>query len=404
MDKKSNAIWTFDFIKVFLITTALAFATQFQATTFPLYVQHLGGDLAIAGLMTSAYMGTSAIWKPIVGKIIGSHAKKRLFIIMGCVFACILFCYGYLSSILVIIMIRLVSSPFYSICSSSVTTIATDIIPNERLVEGIGYYNISSTISSALGATLALFIINKYGFKSLFGAASLCVLIAILICFTVKYKDKIVVKNDKNIKEVKEVRRYTFKEKINSLVKTSLFFPCLTLFFVLIGSSGTVTYLPTWGKAVGIANIGTFFTVQAITLAISRVLVGRINKKFGIIKTVSFGMICVVICMFGIRFCTSLFSVCILSLFLGFGSGIIMPTMHAYIVSLVKEEERGMANSLYQMSNDAGICVCSLLLGILAQNFGIENIFTFAAIFPVIALFIFFIKVTKQVKQDKNWN
>lgn len=395
-------IWTIDFITIFGIATLLAIVTQLQATTFPLYVQHLGGNLALAGIMTSFYMGTSAVCKPFVGKLIVTKSKKKMFLIFGLIFSCILFSYGFLSSILMIIIIRVISSPCYSVCSTSSVTMATDLIPNERLVEGIGYYNLSQTIASAVGASIALYIINTYGFKSLFGTASVIAFVSVLLCLLVKYKEQIR-KEDTTQRKVEDKPRYSLGTKIKALFNGSMFFPCIMMFFILIGSSGTVTYLPTWGKANGFDNIGIFFTVQAITLTISRIVVGRLNKKLGATTTILIGIICVIIALVGIRFCTTIPMICALSLLLGWGTGTIVPTMHAFIVSLAKETERGMANSLFQMSNDAGICMCSLVLGIFSQNFGIGNVFTFAAIFPIIAIGVFFVKVRKQIKQEKNW-
>lgn len=399
--KGSSKIWTFQFCQIFIVATLITFATQFQATTFPLYVQHLGGNLAIAGLMTSIYMGTSAVSKPFVGAILNKHPRKRLFIIFGVIFTIILSSFGYMSIIPLIMVIRAINAPCYSICSTASTTIATDFIPEDRLVEGIGYFNFSQTLSSALGATIALSIINNLGYKALFFSCSGCVIVAVIIGLTIKYDDPIL-KKDSAAKEPakKELaEKVPFKVKLKTLFSTSMFAPCMMSFFILVGSSGVVTYLPTWGKAVGIANIGAFFTAQAVTLAIARLFVGRINKAIGTKRSLILGIVCIEICMIGIRFCTSLLPICILALFLGFGSGTIVPTMHAIIVMMAPLKERGMANSVFQMANDAGICVCSLTLGIIAQSLGILNVFTYAAVFPIIALVIYFTKVRSQINE-----
>lgn len=396
---KKERIWTFDFIKIFVVAMLISFATQFQATTFPLYVQYLGGNLATAGLMTSIYMGTSAVCKPFVGGLLNKRPRKKLCIVFGLVFACILSSYGFMSIIPMIMIVRALSAPCYSICSTASTTIATDFIPNDRMVEGIGYYNFSQTLSSALGATIALFIINNFSYKSLFFSCATCALLGVLLVFTVKYDDPILKKREQGEKkpEIRQTVRIPFKEKLNKMVSPIMFPSCIMMFFILIGSSGVVTYLPTWGKTVGIANIGTFFTCQAITLAACRLLVGKINKLIGTRRSIVLGIICIEICMLGIRFCTSLASICVLALFLGIGSGLIVPTMHAIMIMLAPQEERGMANAVFQMANDAGICVCSLVLGIIAQKLGIHNVFTYAALFPLGGIVVYIVKVRKQI-------
>ena len=149
----SGKIWTLQFFKVFLIATMVSMVAQLQATTFPLYVQSLGGNLVIAGLMTSVYMGTSAICKPFVGKLLNNNPRKKLFFIFGIVFAIILSSFGFMNVVLMIMIVRAINAPCYSIFSTSTTTMATDYIPDDRLIEGIGQYNFSATISSAFGAS-----------------------------------------------------------------------------------------------------------------------------------------------------------------------------------------------------------------------------------------------------------
>ena len=386
-------IWSRDFTLTFIAASLISLTAQFQATTFPLYVQHLGGNLSLAGLMTSVYMGTSALCKPFVGRLLNRKPRKRLFLLFGIVFTALLPVFGFLSIIPLIFMIRILVAPCYSICSTSLTTIATDFIPNERLVEGIGYYNLSLTISYAFGASIALYMINNHGYSSLFILCSGCVLCSVLLLLAVRYKEP-----DFNAEKSRIATENNGKKKGIPFSKDMLP-PCIMLFFVLLGTSGVVTYLPTWGRDAGILNIGTFFTVQAITLAISRLAVGRINKRIGTMRTVILSIVLVEISLVGIRFCTTIEPIWLLSLIFGLGSGLIVPSMHAVIILLVPPEERGMANSMFQMANDAGICICSLVLGLIAQSLGIRDIFTYAAVFPLIALIIYFGKVRKQISE-----
>ena len=93
-------------MKHLLLATMVSMVAQLQATTFPLYVQSLGGNLVIAGLMTSVYMGTSASCKPFVGKLLNNSPRKKLFFIFGIIFAIILSSFGFMN---VVLMIRVVN-------------------------------------------------------------------------------------------------------------------------------------------------------------------------------------------------------------------------------------------------------------------------------------------------------
>lgn len=391
-------IWSPTFIQMFLVATIIAFATQFQATTFPIYVQSLGGGLTAAGLMTSVYMGISALCKPFVGRLLYNCPRKRLFILTGLCFTSIIALFGYIPYIPLLILIRGINAPFYSVCNTAATTMTTDILPDRRLVEGLGYYNLAQTLSYALGPSFALFLIQRYSYKTLFFVCSLFALTAILIGTTVKYDDPVLKREiTKKEDEEKHAEPSGGIGKILHGAGKEMIMPALMLYIIFLGTSGIVTYLPTWASAAGVENIGLFFTVQAVALAISRLFVGKVTKKLGASKVIVGSILLISTCLLGISLCCSIMPLLILSTLYGFGFGAIVPTLHTVTILTVSKENRGMANSIIQMATDAGICTCSLLLGFIADAVGIKNVFYFAGAFPLLALIFYFAKLRKQI-------
>lgn len=393
---KIREIWTPAFIQLFLVATVIAFATQFQATTFPLYVQSLGGSLTAAGLMTSVYMGASALCKPFVGDLLRRKPKKRLFVIAGICFAAIISLFGCIPYIPLLMLVRVINAPFYSVCNTAVTTMTTDILPDDRLVEGLGYYNLAQTLSYALGPSIALFLIERYSFKMLFFVCAAFALCAILIGNAVKYQEPVLQKEGKGESPSSLGERMSLRKVFGA--NRDMVLPALMLYIIFLGTSGIVTYLPIWANTTGVENIGLFFTVQAIALAVSRFFVGKITQKLGADKVILGSVLLISTCLMGISLCRSIFPLLVLSILYGLGFGAIVPTLHTVTILSVSRENRGMANSIIQMATDAGICTCSLLLGAIADGVGIEKVFFFAGGFPLIALMFYVIKLRKQIQ------
>ena len=98
--------------------------------------------------------------------------------------------YGLTDNIYIIIISRIIHGIGFGITSTTIATIVTDIVPEERLLEGIGYAGIAATVSSALGPTMALSIIgaNFSNFKGLFIMTFIISAITTVSTFPVKYK------------------------------------------------------------------------------------------------------------------------------------------------------------------------------------------------------------------------
>lgn len=416
---QSNRILTSSFIRLFLVSSILAFSTQFQATTFPLYVQTLGGKLAVAGLMTSVYMGASALCKPFIGKILHDHPRKRMLIIGGIIFSMFLFSYRYIQIIPLLLLVRACSAPFYSACSTAATTMTTDLLPEDRLLEGLGYYNLSQTLATALGPSIALFLIEYYSYPTLFLAGAILALVAILVGSTVKYDEPVLRRRvestvaekpnetaqescqENSGEHSKAKGKLSLRDMAEGIINPGTGIPALMLLMIMLGTSGIVTYLPTWAKTVHVENIGIFFTVQAIALALSRAFVGCITKKVGISATVAASTILITICLLGITFTRSIWVLLVLAFIYGIGLGAVVPSLHTIAILHTSKDNRGMANSIIQMANEVGICISSVTLGLIADAIGIQNIFLFACVFMAMAMAVYFVGLRPQIKKLK---
>jgi MFS family permease len=77
---------------------------------------------------------------------------------------------------------------------------------------------------------------------------------------------------------------------------------------------------------------------------------------------------------------------------LGFGNGIIMPTVQTMAMNMVPIERRGAANATFFSSVDLGIGAGSIALGYVAEYYGISMMFFICGIiilFPLMFYFLF---------------
>lgn len=407
-----KTLWTLDFLKMFLIAVLIAFCTQFLAAAFPLYMRSLGGGLSYVGLATSIHMGTSMLFKPLVGRLLDKKNRKIILIVGEFCYAAIILSYGHIKVIPLILLARVINAPFYSASNAAASTIVTDIIPNSRLTDGLGYYNLSLTFAAALAPSLALMFIDKYSYGTLFNVASAFVAAAALIALTLRYKRSLpeppqslpVEKTEILPAEVisvdseKAIKKQRWYEK---MAERGAFLPASMSLLLSLGASSMITFLPTFGAVFNISNIGLYFTVQAITVAVSRMFIGKFSKKFGHTVTITISLIFISISLLGISLSRSLPPLLLFAMTYGLGSGAITPELHSLAILRTSKERRGSTNSIFQMAGEAGLCASSIYLGILADLIGIQYVFFIGMFFPIFALIVYYTMLRPKIIKEK---
>lgn len=71
-----------------------------------------------------------------------------------------------------LIGVRLAHGFAYGVCSTTIATVITSVVPPERKGEGIGYFMLSITLGSAIGPFAGIFLANNFGYPVVFTVAS----------------------------------------------------------------------------------------------------------------------------------------------------------------------------------------------------------------------------------------
>ena len=86
--------------------------------------------------------------------------------------------------------VRLLHGLGFSAHTTSINTMGTDVIPESRLAEGIGYMGLTNSISTAIAPALALFLAEAVGYNRTFLSIAGIAIAATLIGFFIRYEKK----------------------------------------------------------------------------------------------------------------------------------------------------------------------------------------------------------------------
>lgn len=227
---------------IMLTLTALLLFSGFYLLmpTLPMFIKQLGGSESQVGLIIGVFTISAVIFRPIIGGLMDRFGR-RAFIISGLLFFAItMYFYDWVTGIIFLVILRILHGVSWAVATTSIGTAVTDVIPQSRRGEGMGWYGLAMTLGMALGPIIGLWVTKSYSFHYLFLLCTALALIAFILGFGAKIPT---VQN-------------TSKKPISFYEKTVLPIAIVT-FFLSFTFGGITTFLPLFAANIEV-NTGTF--------------------------------------------------------------------------------------------------------------------------------------------------
>jgi MFS family permease len=354
--EKKPKLLTKDFLFIFFLD--LFFATGFGllAAVIPLWLSdRFKADSSTIGLILGLSGIGTLIFRPFMGYAIDRWGRKNILHLALFLFGILNFCFLFAQNLLAILIIRFIQCiPFAAVTTCNVT-IATDFMPAERRGEGFSYFTAAATLPMAIGPAIGLLLFKANWYWAFFGAGLLG-----LLCFILSLLIKI------------PLYKHQFKKlSIQSLFKKELLFISL---IVAVGTSvvpGLASFLALYAKEISLNLdfLGVILFCYAICLFIVRVsgakFINRVNPRIsGCVALILLG-----IGVFIIGISHEIIGIAIGAILMGFGSGIMLPTM-LMIASRIAPDNRGVSNSMVFLGSDIAQIIGSYGFGTIAKLVG----------------------------------
>ncbi|MGR3778258.1 MFS transporter [Bacillus paramycoides] len=372
-------LWTKSFIQMTVAMLFLFTGFYLLVPTLPLFIKEIGGNESQVGLMMGMFTIAAVVIRPIIGGMLDKYGRKS-FIIWGLIFfGLTMLSYNLASTIIFLAFLRVIHGVTWAVSTTAVGTAITDIIPDSRRGEGMGWYGMAMTIAMAIGPMIGLWVVQNYSFHGLFVLATLLSFMAVVLSLITKMP----------FAPQKE------KGKIQ-LFEKSVLSITIVVFFLSFAYGGITTFLPLFASSIDV-NPGTFFLVYAIALTIVRPISGKLLDKYGevfiILPTLCITILAIVV----LTISNSVMGVIIAAVLYGVGFGSAQPALQAAMLTIVAPSKRGVANASFFTAFDLGIGLGAILLGFVSQIFGYRFLFAGSAISGLIALIIFVIFVKQRL-------
>ncbi len=362
-----------------LFVTNLMIVASFAGFFFlPLFISEHGGSETDIGLLMGCFALASAACRPWISEMIDRIGRKRSYTLGSLIMTIAPLFYLLLSGDIgnffwPLILLRVIHGIGLAICFTAIFTFIVDLIPEERLNEGIGMFGISGLVGFAVGPAFAELVINLGGFSALFIAASLLAGTGLLLHLPVN-----------------EIKRTAVQPSTNTgffklLGQRKHLLIALLAGIFGFGLAATGTFIAPLAAERGINFISSYYLAYSVTAIAIRFVVRAVADRFGEAQLLPWGIILTASGMFCLPFISGSSLLIISGLLSGTGHGLIFPSLNALAIRGEAYQVRGKVTGIFTGSIDGGAFIGSLLLGLIGELAGLSTLFFCAAAFMLLA-------------------
>lgn len=429
---KPVRLFTLVFIAIIGVTLCSYIVGQGLNSGTSVYINRLGGSATLAGIGAAVFSGAAIAGRLLAGPL--SDSRGRLVVIASGAVVLLVGVIGaaITANIDLIMLWRTLQGLGFSAVTTACATAAADVLPAERLGEGIGYYGLGQAIAMSIGPALAIALVATEPPENLFWGLAIAAALSLALCVFCRYERnpeslppsstyrRLVLKTRKeeNADELQEsgssgnMRDATAKSGIGAflskIVEPGALAGGLPLMVMSPAFGFGIFFVGLLGTQLGIGNAGLFYTLSAVSMVIVRVSSKIFMDRILPIKLFAVAVASGIVCFSLLLIVTLPITAGVLQsalfyvsgIFYGLCLGVALPVNQTVAVKNSPAERWGAANGLFMLLFDVGIGIASVVWGITNDLLG----FTFTAgcviVLVALSLLVAFITYPESEKRE----
>ena len=360
--------WVKDFLLTWISRFSVFLAHHISRPLIPLYLITFGASSTVIGAVMAVFTITATVMRVPIGMLIDRLGRKPFLLYGAAIFGLGNLGYIWAPSILLLIPCRILHGLGWSGCTTAVTTVAADIVPQARRGEMMGYAGMASSLAGAVGPVLGFALFHRFGYPGVFFGAGVFLLLSFFAGLPIVEPTR-----------AKPAARKDSRWLDTIAVKETLH-PAIAVAFLSFGHGGILTFLPIQALQLGMANPGIWFGAYAVCILLSRPIAGPLSDRISRRAVILPGLILNIAGILLLAMATSSNWLMAAAIVAGFGTGAAQPALLTVAVDQSAASRRGQSLAQFQLFYDLGIGIGSLTLGALLdvvdQDFSIMYVAT----------------------------
>lgn len=186
--RRRYRLWTPMFTVVVLATLASFMMGQGANAGTSVFLVRVGGTATYVGFLAVVFSVAAAAARFVAGPLVDRRGRRV--VAVGGAALMVLGTLGPLLSeeLVPFVLWRFLQGAGFSAATTALATAAADVLPQERLGEGIGYYGLGQAVSMSFGPALALMLASTNPPENLFVGLTCCSAVALALGLLVRYE------------------------------------------------------------------------------------------------------------------------------------------------------------------------------------------------------------------------
>lgn len=381
--KSHQQLWTKSFTMMVIANLFVFMSFQMLIPTLPPYVKSLGASGFEIGMITTMFSIGAVFIRPFIGYLL-EFSKRRFLVLIGS--AALLFMtimYPLTQIVMLLLLLRLLHGIIWGWSTTVNGTAAVDIVPNNRIGEGIGYFGLSVTIGMIMAPSLGIYIYQHFDFNTVIIISAVLGSIAFVLLSLIHFETPEAVKNIK-----KADLKFSF---FGSLIERNSWYPAFVTLMATFGYGTIVTFIVIFAEERKIEQIFLFYLMNALMATLIRPITGRWFDKRGPKGLVILCSALAFVGMWVLSFSFSWVGILVTGIIFGAGYGSLIPALQSWVLAKTPKLRRGVANGMYYSAIDLGIGLSGLVFGLFAKYLAINYLFQISSIsFLIVIIFTVF--------------
>ncbi len=386
--KKKESLFNKNYLLLSLVNLVTALGFSMITSIISPYAVSIGAGLTLAGFLTGVFSISALFVRPFTGAALDILNKRNM-----CIFSTAMICvsflgYGLVQSIPMLLFFRVLHGMSFGVSSTSVMALVCEYIPKERLGEGLGYFGLGQVVSRIIGPYIGIELKDKIGYQSLFVLIALTTGLAILILLTIKVEKK----------EYKSIKEIGSSIQLSNLIEKDCIVYALIAGLFSLANGVTASFMVLLGEERVINNIALFFSVNAIALAVLRLVVGKFIDREKLMPIVIMSLIVSGVSMVMVGNASGLTAILIAAVLKAIGQGTGQLSLQSACIKKVDATRVGVATSTYYIGADIGQGLGPIIGGKVSELYSYKTMFYFVAILMVVGIIVF---IPYQIRESR---
>ena len=352
------------------------FSLGMMLVAIPVFVSdELGEGNLEVGLAMGAAGVAAALLRVVAGGITDAKGRRWVMVFGSTVAAVSMLGLLFADNVPAVVALRALTGIGEAAFFVGAATALQDVAPEGRRAEATSYFSAVVYASMALGPMLAEWLIERFGFRAMWLAATaFCALGALFS-----------VRAPQNRAAGPDTRAFFPRP----LVHPAAIRPGSVLLIGLFGFSSFLTFAALWAGEVGVEQAASLLLLFSGAVLIMRLALARLPDRLGARTTTTIALLFSAVGLVIMALWRSPAGAYTGSAVMAFGQTFLFPALFAQVIENTPAAERGQAVASFSISFDVAIGTGGFVAGAVAANLGgIDSAFWFGAGACILALLL----------------